>query len=193
MISALDCADEEHHRVMQGIFEKADDVNRKQKRIKEIVRQRKREDEDEDANRKRKDMQQFLLTTNQFMQGWDKRILEETNEAVESVGCEIYHNYEAHAQHEHVPTHFVQKHHNHSDCGVDYEENNVNMNNETDLEMSAIKHQDDNNMTHYTNHFEFRNKDSKILQDPLTPHNNKINNLQKTKKLSQINNIVSEE
>jgi len=59
--------------------------------------------------------------------------------------------------------------------------------------MSEIRHTDENNLTHYTNQFDFRNKDSKILQDPCTPHDNKLNNFQKTKKLSQINNIVSEE
>jgi len=67
------------------------------------------------------------------------------------------------------------------------------LNNETELNMSEIRHTDENNLTHYTNQFDFKNKDSKILQDPLTPHNNKLDNIEKTKKLSQINNIVSDE
>jgi len=109
-ISANDCADEEHHRIMQAIMDKADDVNRKQKRIKEIVRQRRREDADELSHQKRQDMQQFLLTTNQFMAGWDRRILEETNQALEAdITCEHP------LKDGNVPKHFVHKHNNEHD------------------------------------------------------------------------------
>lgn len=46
-------------------------------------------------------------------------------------------------------------------------------------------------MTHYTN-IDFKHKDSKILQDPITPHDNKFGDVLKTKKISMINNVVCE-
>jgi len=84
-VSAIDCADDEHHRIMQCMQDKTDEINRKRKQTKEIVRQRKIEDNDDESFKNRRDIQQFLLTTNQFMHQWDKRILEETNEVVDSI------------------------------------------------------------------------------------------------------------
>jgi len=83
--SAIDCADDEHHRIMQEMQDKQDKVNRKHKYISGIVRQRKRDEVDEASHKKRKNIQQFLLTSNQFTQQWDKRILEETQTTVESI------------------------------------------------------------------------------------------------------------
>jgi len=39
-LSANDCADEEHEKVMNSMKEKVDNVNQKQLRIKNIVKQR---------------------------------------------------------------------------------------------------------------------------------------------------------
>jgi len=83
--SAIDCADDEHHRIMQEMQDKQDKVNRKHKYISGIVRQRKRDEVDEASHKKRKNIQQFLLTSNQFTQQWDKRILEETQTTVETI------------------------------------------------------------------------------------------------------------
>jgi len=83
--SAIDCADDEHHRIMQEMQDKKDKVNRKHKYIAGIVRQRKRDEVDEASHKKRKNIQQFLLTSNQFTQQWDKRILEETQTTVETI------------------------------------------------------------------------------------------------------------
>lgn len=46
MISAHDIADEEHHKIYDSIASKVRECNRKQKRIRDIVRQRTIEKKD---------------------------------------------------------------------------------------------------------------------------------------------------
>jgi len=64
-------------------------------------------------------------------------------------------------------------------------------NDHEDFNLSEIRHEEQN-MTNHTTQFDFRNKESRILQDPITPHNKKRNDVLKSQQLNQINNIVND-
>lgn len=104
IISAHDCAEDEHHKVINGIAIKVREVNRKQKRIKDIVRQRTIEQKDEQSYCKERDFSSFMETTDQFRHQLDCRISKETNLSYDYF--EIKHD----NQHNHNPNHIINKH-----------------------------------------------------------------------------------
>jgi hypothetical protein len=59
---------------------------------------------------------------------------------------------------------------------------------DTLINLSEIRHHDEVNDTN----IDFRNKDSKILQDPITPHANKLDDILKSKQLNKINNVFND-